>query len=337
MKPRSLRKLFLLLITIILLTGCPNDDASSQVTSFSPKYLAIARGHVDVEGGILALHMHREGFVTNVWVKEGERVRKGQLLATLDSELAQLAVTAAHAEQKKTINKSRQLARRFKSAELKSKRLMTAVGTGASDKKSADDAHEKAQRLHDQIEYNHINFLITTQKLSAARHNLKEYSLFAPIDAVVVRRLIQPGTSVSAQAGPSFILLPNEERIVRTELNESFLKVVVPGMKAQIADDTGSGLPPLSARVRRINTVFQTSMPGGNQLVHGASMRTVECILVFDQPLPSSLRVGQRVLVRFGVGRRYKYQFNSPFPATAEYQSNPIRNSAAQSMTILEI
>jgi hypothetical protein len=33
-----------------------------------------------------------------------------------------------------------------------------------------------------------------------------------------------------------------------------------------------------------------------------ANTRTVECVLVFDQPPPASLRIGQRVIVQFAAG-----------------------------------
>ncbi|WP_338506659.1 hypothetical protein [Pseudomonas poae] len=114
-----------------------------------------------------------------------------------------------------------------------------------------------------------------------------------------MRRLIQPGAAVSAQSGAAFVLLPNQPRIVRAELNESFTGVVVPGMKAEVTDDSVNGSTPLIAHVVRISSVLGSSTLEDDPQVR-ANMRTVECILAFDQPPPASLRVGQRMLVRFG-------------------------------------
>jgi len=51
--------------------------------------------------------------------------------------------------------------------------------------------------------------------------------------------------------------------------------------------------------VVRISAVLGNSTLEDDALVR-ANTRTVECILAFDQPAPPSLRVGQRLLVRFG-------------------------------------
>ena len=94
------------------------------------------------------------------------------------------------------------------------------------------------------------------------------------------------------------MLLPAQPRIVRAELNESFVRVVNPGMRAEIVDDSGSGMPNLTAHVLRVGTVFGASALEEDPLVR-ANTRTVECVLAFDQPAPASARIGQRVLVRF--------------------------------------
>lgn len=305
---------WLVLVAVVALTSCSEEDKSSSTASATPPYLAIARGRLDVEGGILKLGAQRDGIVRKIWVNEGDRVRKGQLLASLDNDIAQLAVNAAQAEQQKIEVQARQLARNFKSANLKAKRLMAAASVGAGDQQSADDALEAAQQLSDRIEDNHADAAAAKSKLTSARYELEQRNVFSPIDAQVVRRFVQLGASVSAQTGPTFILLPDEERIVRAELNESFLGVVVPGMKAQITDDTGSGLPAISARVLRISPVLGNSTLEDDPLIR-SNQRTVECILVLDQPVPPSVRVGQRMLVHFGVKRSQRKRFHSPFPA----------------------
>ncbi len=230
-----------------LLVGCPRDEAAPQSASAAPAQVAVARGRIDVEGGLLKLGVSRDGVVSDITVREGQHVRKGQLLASLDSELARLAVSAAQTEQQQVQLQARQLEKQASFAELKAKRLAKAAAAGAGDGQSADDAREAAQQLRYAIETNRTQAAVAARKLTAARYELEQRNLRAPVEAEVVRRLIQPGATVSPQSGPAFVLLPSEERIVRAELNESFTGVVVPGMKAEITDDSGSGLPPLSA------------------------------------------------------------------------------------------
>ncbi|SDT36356.1 HlyD family secretion protein [Pseudomonas asplenii] len=300
MNLRSFSLCFVLLACTCLLVGCPRDEAAPQSASAAPAQVAVARGRIDVEGGLLKLGLSRDGVVSDITVREGQHVRKGQLLASLDSELARLAVSAAQTEQQQVQLQVRQLEKQASFAELKAKRLAKAAAVGAGDGQSADDAREAAQQLRYAIETNRTQAAVAARKLTAARYELEQRNLRAPVEAEVVRRLIQPGATVSPQSGPAFVLLPSEERIVRAELNESFTGVVVPGMKAEITDDSGSGLPPLSARVQRIGAVFGNSTLEEDPLIRG-NTRTVECVLVFDKPAPASLRIGQRMLVRFGV------------------------------------
>ncbi|MBI6906881.1 HlyD family secretion protein [Pseudomonas palleroniana] len=299
MNSRSLRPWLVLSSALLLLAGCSREDQPANPAASAPSYLAVARGRIDVEGGLLKLGFTSDAVVNEIKVKEGEQVKKGQLLATLDSELQQLAVGAALTGQQQVQVQAKQLARQLKFAEQKAKRLTLAAGAGAGDQQSADEAHEAVERLRDESETNKVQADIATRKLNAARYELTRRSLRAPIDAEVVRRLIQPGAAVSAQSGAAFVLLPNQPRIVRAELNESFAGVVTPGMQAEVTDDSGNGSAPLSAHVVRISAVLGNSTLEDDAQVR-ANMRTVECILAFDQPPPASLRVGQRMLVRFG-------------------------------------
>jgi multidrug resistance efflux pump len=110
--------------------------------------------------------------------------------------------------------------------------------------------------------------------------------------------MVQPGATVSPAAGPIFVLLPDAPRIVRAELNESFIGVVHDGMAAEVDDDSGAGMAPVQAHVLRIGDVFGASTLEDDPQVR-ANTRTVECVLAFDQQPATPLRIGQRVVVKF--------------------------------------
>ncbi|HET6553179.1 MAG TPA: HlyD family efflux transporter periplasmic adaptor subunit [Dyella sp.] len=297
LRPHSLLPLAL---AASLLAACSHNDAADKDTAATAQasYAAVARGRVDVEGGLLKLSMPREGVVAEIKVHEGDHVHKGQVLATLDTKPAQLAVSAAEAERNQAQTQARLLDVRLKAAQQRAGRLAEAAAAGAGDGQSADDAHDAAQQLQGELDNARAADAMAAQKLDAARYELAQRSLVAPVDAQIVERDIQPGAAVSPQGGAAFVLLPEGARIVRAELNESFVGAVKDGMHATIIDDSGSGAPALSAHVQRIGTVFGPSALEEDPLVR-ANTRTVECVLAFDQPPPASLRIGQRVIVQF--------------------------------------
>lgn len=297
MNPRDLR-LSLALFAAVLLTGCSHDDAPAAPSARTPAYVAVARGRIDIEGGLLKLSMPSEGVVDHVDAHEGEHVHKGQLLAQLNLEPAKLALESALAEQQQATAQASTLEERVKSASLRASRLQQAAKAGAGDTQSADDAVESARQAQAELNNARANAALAAQKVAGARYQLGLRSLLAPIDGQIVQRMVQPGASVSPSIGSIFVLLPDSPRIVRAELNESFVGVVHENMPAEVDDDSGSGMAPLKAHVLRIGDVFGASTLEDDPQVR-ANSRTVECVLAFDQPPSKTLRIGQRVMVKF--------------------------------------
>jgi RND family efflux transporter MFP subunit len=278
-----------------LLAACskPADAPTSATAKPAAAYAAVARGRIDIEGGLLNLSTSRDGTLATVAVHEGDHVKQGQLLAALDTQPAKLAVDAAQAQLEQAQAQLKLLAIKQAAAEQRAKRLAAAVAAGAGDGQSADDAHEAAAQLDAEQQADRAAQDMVSQKLDEARYELKQRSLLAPFDAEVVRVLAQPGASVSPSSGPLFTLLPQKPRIVRAELNESFVGVIQPGMHAEVV----AGNAQWSAHVLRIGNVYGPATLENDPQVR-ANARTVECVLAFDQP--QDLRIGQRVIVRFG-------------------------------------
>jgi multidrug resistance efflux pump len=298
MNPRHLR-LPLALLAAALLAACSQDEAPVTSSANTPAYAAIARGRIDIEGGLLKLTMPSEGVVKSVDAHEGEHVQKGQLLAQLDQEPAQLALDSALAEQQQASAQAAALEERGKSVSLRASRLEQAAKAGAGDIQSADDAREASQQVQAELGNARANAALAAQKVAGARYQLQLRSLHAPIDGQIVQRMVQPGASVSPATGPIFLMLPDAPRIVRAELNESFVGVVHEGMAAEVDDDSGSGMAPLKAHVLRVGNVFGASTLEDDPQVR-ANTRTVECVLAYDQQPATPLRIGQRVVVKFG-------------------------------------
>ena len=292
----------LALATSMLLGACskPADDAAAKPAPVSP-YAAVARGKVDIEGGLLTLSMPREGTLAKVAVHEGDHVKQGQLLASLDTEPATLAIDAAQAQLEQAQAQLKLLAVKQAAAKLRAQRLTAAVAAGAGDGQSADDAREAAAQINAEQETDRASVSMANQKLAEARYELKQRSLIAPFDADVVEVSAQPGATVSPSSGPLFTLLPSKPRIVRAELNESFVGVIQVGMHADVSANNDASNNHWSAHVLRIGGVYGPATLENDPQVR-ANSRTVECVLAFDQPdadQTRNLRIGQRVLVRF--------------------------------------
>lgn len=284
--------------TAWLLGGC-SSSTQAPVGTAAPvaSYAAVARGRIDIEGGLLALSMPREGVLATVDVHEGDSVKQGQLLATLDPMPAQLAVDAAQAQLEQARAQLKLLGVKQQAARQRAQRLAAAAAAGAGAGQSADDANEAAAQLDAEQLAARAAQDIAAQKLQEAHYELKQRSLRAPFDAEVVHVTAQPGASVSPGSGALFTLLPNKPRLVRAELNDSFVGAVHPGMPAEVSADGDRDGRQWSAHVLRIGKVYGPATLENDPQVR-ANARTVECVLTFDQP--SSLRIGQRVVVRFG-------------------------------------
>jgi len=281
---------------LALLVGC-TQPAAPAVDAVEPTYAAVARGRIAVEGGLLQLDAPRAGTLASVTVHEGDLVAKGDILATLDPEPARLQLQAAQAELKQAEAQSRLLGDKLALARQQAERLTQAAKAGAGGVQDAEQARGAASELAANQAAAHAAVDLARQKLAAARYELGLRTLHAPIDASVVRVLAQPGASVAPQSGPLFTLLPRTPPIVRAELSVSMLEAVRPGMPAMVTADDLGGAQSWPAHVLRVGDVVGASTLDDDPQQR-ANDRTVTCVLAFDQP--QQLRIGQRVLVRFG-------------------------------------
>lgn len=266
------------------------EEAPAAVPATS--YVAVARGRVDVEGGLLRLASPVAGVVTKVNVEEGASVAAGAVLATLDARNAQLAVDGAQAELAGARAQARVAAVRMQAAQAESKRMTTAAAEGVVNGQTAAQAQAQFAQAQAQRGVAQAAVQQARAGLARARHALAQQRIVAPLAGVVAKIDTQTGATVAPDAA-AFVLLPDKPRIVRAELNESYVAAVHPGMTAQV--QAGDGNESWPARVLRVAPVFSPSTLSDDS-AQRAGARSVECVLALDAQAP--LRVGQRVLVR---------------------------------------
>jgi RND family efflux transporter MFP subunit len=288
----------LLLACTALVSGCGRGKAAQAPKHDGEvaQYVAVSRGTIAVEGGLLPLSAAVPGVVDAVKVHVGDHVHDGQVLATLKSGDARAAVDIARGRLAQAQAQAQLIALQLKAARQRARTLQQAAAAGADAGQDATDAASKADQLAARSAAAKAAVTVARGTLEQARHALERHTLRAPLAAQVSEVHVQPGESVSAQSGPLFTLLPDAPRIVEAEINSDYVAKVHKGMRAQIVLNDDNDEPVGTARVTFVGQVFGPSKLAEDPSVR-ANTRTVQCRLRFDHP--QALRIGQRVLVRF--------------------------------------
>jgi multidrug resistance efflux pump len=285
-----------------LLAGCSDGREKPQKRSHherasAPAVVAMARGKIEVQGGLLAVKAGSAGRVVHVAVEEGERVEAGQVLLALDEAPAKQQVSIANAELKRAEAQHKAAAARVPAARELTQRLRQAANAGAADAQRVEDAQQSLQQLEAAVNIARADLAIAQARVAQQQLLLTERSVRAPQAGLVSKLNVTQGAWVSPEDAQSLaVLLPERPLQVRAELNERFIDRVSPGMTADIVLETDGPAAPLRAHVIRIGEVFSAS-----QLDDDSGFRTntrvVDCLLSFD--MPPTLRVGQNVRVNF--------------------------------------
>ncbi len=296
--PRSIGG-FVILLALCLSACSSGEHAAGQAHAATPPpaspYIAMARGSVDVEGGLIRITAERDGVIKQVNAEDGDVVMAGQVLAVMDERQAQIAVDIAQAELDQATAQTKVLEAKLPDAKQRAQRLLAAAKEGAATGQAADDAKGEATLLAAEINAAKATAAVAAKHLENARYEAERRTLRAPSAGRIVRRNVHVGDSVLAQSATElFQLLPDRPLIVRAELNEAFVDKVHPDMQAEIVRD-GDDSKTYSARVIRIGAIFG---PGKHIDDPEArpDERDVECVLLLQD---KDLRIGQRVLVRF--------------------------------------
>lgn len=296
-------------VSLLALSGCtgsgPAASANEQGNQAAQsRFLAIARGRVDVEGGMARVVAQRDGVISAVEVRQGDEVKAGQVLARLDPRAAQVELDGAKAQVEQARAQLAQLQVKLNEARQRAPRIAEAARAGAASGEAAEEAHNEVASLQAQADAAKAAVDAARQHVDAARLDVEARTLRAPVAGRIVQRDAQIGQAVSAQSGAAlFVILPDRPRIVRAEVDADDADKVKPGMDAQVVRDTGEG-PDYPARVLRVGEILGPSTLTDDPLARATS-REVECVLELE-PSGSAppLRIGQRVLVRFPSGAK---------------------------------
>lgn len=283
------------------LAGCSGsgDRADAPSAAAAPQWLAVARGTVDVEGGMVQVAARTEGVVDVIAVNAGDAVAKGQALATLDARAARIAVAGAQADVEGARAQLAESQASLRQARQRAPRVAEAAKAGAAAGESADAARTAVATLEAKQAAAAAALDAAQQTLAGAKLALDATTLRAPIAGTIVARRLALGQTVSPAAGPLFEVLPDRPHVVRAQVDADAAGTLRPGMRAEVVRDSGGG-GTYSATVTWVGEVLQAATLTQDPLAR-ALANDVDCTLELAPPAAGEapLRIGQRVLVRF--------------------------------------
>jgi multidrug resistance efflux pump len=134
-------------------------------------------------------------------------------------------------------------------------------------------------------------------QLEQAGRGVEDCLLRAPSSGTVLRILVAPGDVLGAHARqPAVLFCPNEQRIVRAEVEQEFAQGVAVGQAASIQDDIIADGPNWHGRVLRVSDWYTHRRSILQEPFQLNDVRTLECLIALDPGQPP-LRIGQRVRV----------------------------------------
>jgi HlyD family secretion protein len=264
-------KLLIALLVVIVALGTilfwkfhQSEKSEQQLTLY---------GNVDIRQVQLAFNGNQR--IANILVKEGDTVKKGQLLATLDKRRLEALVGNREAKvtaqkqvvkrlvtgtRKEEIRKARADVEKAEAeahvAELTADRVSILVKKGSLSQQKEDDsvADLKAAKARlkaaneilelaiagprkEDIDEAKSTLKAYEEDLSLAREELADADLIAPLDGVIENRLLEPGDMASPEK-PVFTIAITDPIWVRAYVSETDLGKITNGMKAIVSTDS---------------------------------------------------------------------------------------------------
>jgi HlyD family secretion protein len=299
----------LIALTVLVLGGGGFMAVSSQAkarkaeearvaAAKAPKspYVAVANGKADVEGGMIQVAARRAGIVREVLVQEGERVKKGQILARQEDDEPRLAAAraAAAVQQAKAAIAMSQV--QLATARREHQRLQGLVATNFVAGQKLDQAADKIREAEASLRAQQAAVAVAQAALEEARYNLELTIIRAPADGRVARRYANPGAGASTlNVSNMFDLEPDAPRIIRAEIAETSLPHVAIGQTVQISPESDPAKV-FSGKVLRQAAVFGARKLQSDDPTERTDDRVVEVVVSADN---TPFLIGQRVLVKF--------------------------------------
>jgi len=252
----------------------------------------IARGRVDVEGGLIDVSARVGGTYKKILTYEGTEVKAGQILAVMEDDAERIGLRNAKAALNSTLINIEQAKLQLKVDEREWKRTQLQRDQDAVPQQSLDRAADTVERSRFALKVQEATLVRSQTSVETAQFQLEQRNIRAPVDGFIIKAEVRPGVSASTNTvTTAFLLMPNTGRIVRVSVRETDFAKVFVGQEVVLVS-TSNAKEKHKGTVARIAQVFTTPE---NALGRAGTASVDVVISAPDIPL----LIGQSVRVMF--------------------------------------
>ena len=189
----------------------PESLAGFSVIVPETDFSVIARGNVDIEGGVIKVSARVGGIFERVLVSQGERVLKGQILAIQDAAGEELEIKNAKIRVDAVKLNLEEAILNRKITEREYDRVKAQRELDALPEAELDRASDTLDRAEFSIRRNQSELENAEAQLASVTYSLEQRNVRAPVDGKVLEVYAKPGVGLlSIKFPPHFYYFPME-------------------------------------------------------------------------------------------------------------------------------
>ena len=217
-----------------------------------PPSAAAANTVLDASGYVVArrqatVSSKLTGKVVDVFVEEGMRVEKDQVVATLDDSTQQAQLSLARAQTESARATLDEIEAQLRIARLERDRFRDLIKRNLTSQSSVDTAEAAFDQIAAQLETRRENVKVAERNVELAEDSLSNMTIRAPFAGMVVSKNAQPGEMISPiSAGGGFTrtgictIIDTDSLEIEVDVNEAYIQRVKAGQSVSATLDAYS-------------------------------------------------------------------------------------------------
>ena len=184
------------------------------------------------------------GKIVEVPIEEGVRVKRGDVLARLDTSTTEIQVEVARAQLASSRSSLAEIEVRLDEARVNLRRTRRLVEAGARSASDLDSDRAAADALEARLVVGQRELAVAERVLALRLQELEDRIIRAPFDGVVVTKNAQPGEMISpVSAGGGFTrtgictVVDMSSLEIEVDVNEAYINRVRPGQRVRATLD----------------------------------------------------------------------------------------------------